>query len=271
MTAHISAGHLSDAALVAYADGEIGVDDAMAWPVEAHLEACPDCQERLAGLVTAPVRELVSNVRTAVLSQARSGPRPVRRRRLRRLAHHWASWSVLPWALATVLAVSTSFLLDEAFLARSSVVLLLAPVAPLGGLAMAWSRHTDPSWETVSGTARAGIELLLRRTVVVLGTVLPPLALVGWRLGTNPALWLLPCLTFTAATLLLGGFIGVSRAAALLGCGWLVAVAVPALVVLRLPVVVQPASLPGWAVAAVALAVLALLRAGDHRRLTSWN
>jgi hypothetical protein len=266
MTAHVSA-----AALQAYATGAMGADDVLAWPVEAHLETCGDCQDRLAGEVTAPVREMLAEARLAVLAQARNGPPPVRRRRLRRLSHRWASWSVLPWALVTLLAVTAAFLLDEAFAAGSSVVLLLAPVAPLGGLAVAWSRRSDPAWETVSGTARAGIELLLRRTVVVLVIVLLPLAAVGWRLGTNPALWLLPCLAFTAAALLLGGLIGVSRAAALLAGAWVLAVALPTLIVDRQLVLIEPASLPGWAVAAVALAGLALLRADDHRHHTSWN
>lgn len=266
MTAHVPV-----AALTAYATGDLGADDAMAWPVEAHLETCPECQERLSGLVTAPVREILAEVRIAVLAQARDGPRPVRRRRLRRLSHRWASWSVLPWALVTLIAITVAFLLDEAFPTRSSAVLLLAPVAPLGGLAVAWSRRWDPMWETVCGTARAGIELLLRRTVVVLATVLPPLAAVGWGLGANPALWLLPCLTFTAAALLLGGLIGVSRAASLLGGAWLLAVVLPALVTVRVPVFVQPESLRGWAVATVALAALVLLRAGDHRHHTTWN
>ncbi|HYN92922.1 MAG TPA: zf-HC2 domain-containing protein [Pilimelia sp.] len=266
MTAHVPI-----AALTAYATGGLRADDAMAWPVEAHLETCAGCQDRLSGLVTAPVREILAEARIAVLAQARNGPRPVRRRRLRRLSHRWASWSVLPWALVTLIAITAAFLLDEAFPTRSSAVLLLAPVAPLGGLAVAWSRRWDPAWETVSGTARAGIELLLRRTVVVLATVLPLLAAVGWRLGTNPALWLLPCLTFTAAALLLGGLIGVSRAAALLGGAWLLAVVLPALVTVRLPVLVQPESAGGWAMAAVALAALALLRADDHRYQTSWT
>jgi anti-sigma factor RsiW len=266
MTTHVPA-----AALTAYAAGDLGADDAMAWPVEAHLETCPHCQDRLAGLVTAPVSEILAVARTAVLAQSRTGPPPVRRRRLRRLSHRWISRSVFPWALVTLLAVTAALLLDEAFSARSSVVLLLAPVAPLSGLAVAWSRRWDPAWETVWGTARAGLELLLRRTVVVLVTVLPLLAAVGWRLGTNPALWLLPCLTFTAAALLLGGLIGVSRAAALLGAAWMLAVALPALVLVRLPVLVRPESLRWWALAAVALAGLALLRAGDHRQHTSWN
>jgi hypothetical protein len=266
MTVHVPA-----ATLTAYATGELGADDAMTWPVEAHLEACPRCQDRLAKLVTPPVRDLLEKTWTDVLAQARNGPQPVRRRRLRRLSHRWASWSVLPWALTTLLAVAAAVLLDDAFPARSSVVLLLAPVAPLSGLAMAWSRRWDPAWETVSGTARAGIELLLRRTVVVLLTVLPLLAVVGWRLGTSPALWLLPCLAFTSAALLLGGLIGVSRAAALLGAAWVLAVAVPAVVTTRLPLLVRAESLRGWEIAAVVLGGLALLRAGDHRHHISWN
>jgi hypothetical protein len=266
MTAHVPI-----ATLTAYATGDLGADDAMVWPVEAHLETCEECQDRLAGLVTGPVREILAEARTAVLARARNGPRPVRRRRLRRLSHRWVSWSVLSWGLVTLMSITAAVLLDEAFPTRSSAVLLLAPMAPLGGLAVAWSHRWDPAWEIVSGTARAGFELLLRRTVVVLATVLPLLAAAGWYLGANPALWLLPCLTFTAAALLLGGLIGVSRAAALLGGAWLLAVPLPALVTVRLPVLVQPESLRGWAVAAVAFAALALLRAGDHRHHTSWN
>jgi len=60
--------------------------------------------------------------------------------------------------------------------------------------------------------------------------------------------------------LLLGGLIGVSRAAALLGAAWVLAVVLPALITVRVPVLVQPESLCGWAVAAAALAALTLLR-----------
>jgi hypothetical protein len=43
-------------------------------------------------------------------------------------------------------------------------------------------------------------------------------------------------------------------------------VAAPAILTERLPVLVRPAGLPGWLAAAVILTVLAVLRAGDHRR-----
>jgi hypothetical protein len=96
------------------------------------------------------------------------------------------------------------------------------------------------------------------------------LAVAGWLLGTSPALWLLPCLTFTAATLLLGGRIGVTPAAAVLGGGWLLVVAAPALVTARLPILIQSASVPGWAAAATVTA-LAVLLTDDYRRAGSWR
>ena len=266
MTAHVSAEVLAQ-----YAGRELGVDDASTWPVEAHLESCAECRGRLARLTPASVLTMLEDTRAGILASAANGPRPARRRRVRRLAHRWTTWPTLSWAVMTATAIAAAFLLDRAFPARPSLVLLLAPVAPLAGLAIAWSRHGDPAWETIAGTSRAGVDLLLRRTVFVLALVLAPLAVAGWRLGTEPALWLVPCLAFTSATLLLGGLIGVGRAAASLGGAWVLAVVAPALVAVRLPVFVQAGSVPGWTTAAVVLTGLALLRAGDHRRLTSWN
>ena len=90
-------------------------------------------------------------------------------------------------------------------------MLLLAPLAPLPGVAVAWSRRADPAWELIAGTPSAGLTMLLRRTAVVLVLVIPVLAAFGASVHrANPALMLLPCLAFTAATLLLGSFVGVA-------------------------------------------------------------
>ncbi|HEY0530676.1 MAG TPA: zf-HC2 domain-containing protein [Actinoplanes sp.] len=258
--------HASAALLAAYAAGDPALDDAVAWAVEAHLEDCAQCRGRLVDLPGPAVRKMLEDVQVRVDRGVRNGPQPTRKRAWRRRAHRWSSWALLPWAGLTAVAVFTAFLLDLAFPERPSLVLLLAPVAPLAGLAVAWSRRSDPAWEVFAGTARAGFELLLRRTLVVLATVIPPLALAGWYLGKSPALWLLPCLAFTATTLLLGGRIGVARAAAILGGTWLVVVAAPAVLTERPPLLIRPAGLPGWLAATVIVTVLAVLRAGDHRR-----
>jgi hypothetical protein len=263
--------HASAAALAAYAAGDPGLDDATDWAVEVHLESCAECRERLAELAGPPLLSLLDDVQVMIDKGVRIGPPPTLRRAWRRVAHRWAVWSLVPWLAITSMAVLAAFLLDHAFPQRPSLVLLLAPVAPLAGMVVAWSRRADPAWETIAGTSRAGLELLLRRTLVILATVLPPLAAAGWYLGQSPARWLLPSLTLTATTLLLGGRIGVARAATLLGGGWLVAVAVPAIVTARLPILIQPASVPAWATAAVVVTAFAVLRANDHRRMDSWQ
>ncbi|XVU28967.1 zf-HC2 domain-containing protein [Actinoplanes sp. CA-054009] len=263
--------HATQASLTAYAAGDPELDDATVWAIEAHLESCGDCRERLAGSVPLSVTQMLEGVRLQLADETQNGPQPVPARSWRRRAQRWAAWGLVPWAVLTLTAVIAAFLLDRAFPERPSLVLLLAPVAPLTGLAVAWSRRTDPAWELIAGTPRGGPELLLRRTIAVLAAVVPPLAAAGWFLGESPALWLLPCLTFTAANLLLGGWIGIPRAAALLGVAWAVAVAAPALITARPPVLIEPAAWPAWALAAVLMSALAVLRAGDHRRADNWN
>ncbi|MGL5910860.1 MAG: hypothetical protein ACRCZP_12705, partial [Phycicoccus sp.] len=91
--------------------------------------------------------------------------------------------------------------------------------------------------------------------------------LAGW-VGdrSSPGLWLVPCLALTAATLALGGWIGVDRAAAGVGATWVLAVVVPTLVRAQSPVVLlDPSRVSWWVVlGAVATAVVAL-RARDYR------
>ncbi|MCA2212162.1 zf-HC2 domain-containing protein [Jidongwangia harbinensis] len=274
MTAHLPA-----AALAAYAAGDLGPDNAASWTVEVHLEGCAECRGQLGGLTGPPLRELLGDAREAILQQARTGPRPVPRRRVRRFLQRWTDWSMLAWIAITGSAVVAAFQLDRTFPDRPSLVLLLAPVAPLAGLAVAWSRRANPSWEMLAGTARAGLDLMLRRTLVILATVLPLLILAGLALDRNPALWLLPCLTFTAATLLLGSRIGVPVAAAVLGGGWLTAVAAvsfaggpgPTLTAAPAEALMRAETMPGWAAAAVILALLTLLRADDLRSPANWR
>ncbi|MEU8072781.1 MULTISPECIES: zf-HC2 domain-containing protein [unclassified Micromonospora] len=264
--------HVPPPALAAYAAGS--PDDAATWTIEVHLEGCAECRDRLGELAAPPLRALLGDAREAILEQARTGPQPVPRRPLRRWWLRWTDWSMPAWAAMTCTAILAAVLLDRNFPDRPSAVLLLAPVAPLAGLAVAWSRRANPNWEVVAGTARAGLELLLRRTLAVLLLVAPVLAVAGLAVGRNPALWLLPCLTFTAATLLLGSRVGVPVAAALLGGGWLAAVAAGSFTAdanraaAVTETLLRPATMPAWATAAVVLTVLTALRAEHLRRPT---
>ncbi|MCX4387977.1 zf-HC2 domain-containing protein [Micromonospora peucetia] len=266
MTTHPSAALLSR-----YVDPDAAFDDPALWAVESHLDTCPTCRARLGDLLTAPARELVSVVHTAVTGEiARHGP-PARHRPWLATTRRWLMWAWLPWLGMASAALVTAFLMQYQFPQAPSLVLLVAPVAPLVTMAGTWHRRNDPAWEIVATTPKAGLPLLLRRVFVVLLCLVPVLVVVGGLAGQSPARWLLPCLGFTALTLLLGARIGVTRAALVLGTGWLLAVLLPALVTARLPVLLTPAGTPGW-LAVTGVCVVALVVVRDrYRRLDGWQ
>ncbi|MGL5820006.1 MAG: hypothetical protein ACRCYR_20800 [Phycicoccus sp.] len=167
----------------------------------------------------------------------------------------------------TTLVLMMAAVLDLAAEANASLVALLSPVAPLLGVAAAWSRRSDPGWEVVTASSRAGLGMLLRRTVTVLVVVIPLCIVAGW-VGdrVSPGLWLVPCLALTAATLALGGWIGVDRAAAGVGATWVLAVVVPTVVRVQSPVVLlDPSRVSWWVVLGAVATAVVVLRARDYR------
>jgi hypothetical protein len=259
-----------------YATGGTATPDERIWTLEAHLESCPVCRQRLADTVSAPPGRLTGLLDTVWLNLqpelSASTPAPARSS-LVRSARTWASPVMVPWLATTSLVVLMALGFDLAARAAHSplpsVALLLAPVAPLLGVAAAWSGGIDPVHEVVSATPRSGLYLVLRRTVAVLAVVLPLLAVVGWVIGSSLALWLVPCLVFTLAALALGSRLGVPRAAAGLGAAWAVFVVVPSLVTTSIPVVLRPASLLGWAAVGILAVAVLLLRADSYTHLGS--
>jgi hypothetical protein len=247
-----------------YALGDVGVDDATVWAVEAHLESCAACRALLVDAVDQDTRDLLDRVAAGIADGIATGPAPQRRRRLRRTGF---TARLLPWLATAAGLMLAAVLFEKTFDSLPSLVLLLAPMAPLVPVAAAWSRYTDPAWELMATGGRTGLWLLLRRTLAVLTAVVPILAVAGWGTGHSPALWLLPGLAFVAASLALGGLVGVDRAALALVVIWSVAVVVPSLVGDRLPVVLEGYSWPGWAVITVALMAVVVVRAADHRHL----
>jgi hypothetical protein len=163
--------------------------------------------------------------------------------------------------------MATFFDLMDSGHSSPSLVMLLAPVAPVLGVAAAWAKGLDPAYEIVSATPRAGLYLVLRRTAAVLVVVIPLLVLASFAGEVSPALWLLPSLAFTFGTLALGGLIGVGRAAAGLVVAWAMFVVGPSIVKSELPVVLQPVSLPGWGLIVVVCVTVLAVRADTYTRL----
>lgn len=266
MTTHPTLGEIDR-----YAAGEPGLDEATVWSIEVHLEGCADCRARLAGSTTAASRTLIAEVASILDREIAAGPAPRPRPFVvTAVRQRWFVAAMLPWAVMTAAVLATALLLSRSVHQLPSIVLLLAPLAPLPGVAAAWSRRTDPAWELIAGTPSAGLTMLLRRTAVVLVLVIPVLAAFGafGADGVTPALMLLPCLAFTAATLLLGSFVGVRRAAIGLMVAWSAAVVAPSLATAELPALLTPEATGGWALVTALLTALTFLRADAFRRLT---
>ncbi|SCL45087.1 Putative zinc-finger [Micromonospora citrea] len=257
--------HPSPAVLARYADREADLDEVTTWSVEVHLEACADCR---AGLATGS-NDLLARIAANLDAAIATGPAPAPRRRWSAARHHWFVWALLPWLTMTLAVLGCAVLIQSMLPGFPALVLLLAPVAPLPAVAVAWSRRFDPAWELIAGTPTAGLAMLLRRTATVLAVIVPALALAGAHVGVSLALALLPCLAFTAATIALGAFVGVRRAAAGLGAAWTLTVITPTVVTSDLPAVLRPGTAPVWALITLALAGLAATRADHFHRLTS--
>jgi hypothetical protein len=227
--------HLPPTLLAAYANGQAGPTDA--WSAEAHLVACSLCRAELALVTAPPHRAAISDVRSALLA-ALPAQAPARATR----------WVTLPSSarlalrpssvVAVVLTLAVALLLNAAWLSGadldvtgSGLLWLVAPVLPLGGVALCSVGEHDPWREAVLATPSAGLRLILWRTAVVLAVAVPSAALAGLLLGAvGPALWLLPCLALTTVTLALGTLVGLGRAAAAVATLWCTGALTPALI-----------------------------------------
>ncbi|WBB77686.1 zf-HC2 domain-containing protein [Micromonospora sp. WMMD882] len=261
--------HPTLAQLDRYAAGDPGLDEPALWAIEAHLEDCADCRARLAGSTTTDTRAVLERVAAGLDREIAARPTPAGPGRpwsvLRR---RWFVGTLLPWLAMTAGVLACAALLSVLWVGMPALVLLVAPLAPLPGVAVAWNRRADPAWELIAATPAAGLTTLLRRTAAVLAFVVPALALAGAGVGVSLALMLLPCLAFTAAALLLGTLVGVRRAVLGLTAGWTLVVIAPSLAAARTPALLEGGSAPGWALATALLVAVALVRAGGFRKLS---
>lgn len=188
------------------------------------------------------------------------------------------AWSVAVLGVALG-AVVLAWFAD--FAGARPLLLAVAPVVPVAGVALSYGAHTDPLHEIGAATPSAGLRLVLTRTAAVLAVSLPLLTLAGLLLPSSgapgAAAWLLPGLTLTLVSLALAGSVGFRAAAAVTGGGWLCAVLAPVLtadgrLTARLAEQISaylggaPAQ-GGWAAGAVLCAVLLAARRSAYDRL----
>ncbi|MGD6752248.1 zf-HC2 domain-containing protein [Streptomyces sp. BH105] len=248
--------HVSEGLAQRYATGALPEPDC--WSVERHVEACETCAARVSGAVTGGAAgAVVAEVRQVVLGAVNQAPAAFEQRgpdqsptiqapaaieqrgpgRRSPVAWPWVTGASLRGAriMAFIVAAAGAVGLAHGahFTGALPLLLAVAPVVPVAGVAVSYGRHSDPLHELAASTPRGGLPLLLARTGAVLAVTCPVLAAAGLLLptamGPGPATWLLPGLALTLAALALGTFVGCHAAAGLVGGGWLLAVATPCL------------------------------------------
>jgi hypothetical protein len=108
-----------------------------------------------------------------------------------------------------------------------ALFLIVAPLAPVAGVAASFGGDADPCHELVTVTPYSAVRMLLLRTAGVLATSLPVTLLAGLALP-GPAwlgvAWLTPAAAGVALTLLLSPIFGSTATAATLSACWSTAV-----------------------------------------------
>lgn len=274
--------HIPAEQVAAYASGRLG--DPEAWSVETHITGCTACATRLgAALRGTDLAARIQNVRGQVLAQARSEAQ-ARARVGSRPASSWSrAWRLLtaapalrlPWIIAAVLVVACAAALSLVSGAgpegADPVLLLVAPLLPLAGVAASYGPGMDPAYELTLATPYAGLRLLLLRTVTVLGITIPLLLAAAVFVptgGVAAAAWLLPALALVLVTLALGSWVEHRLAAALAGVGWAAVVLAPRflLIVPDGTYVFDPLAQLVWAAVAVLAAGLLVTRRRAYDR-----
>lgn len=242
--------HVDTGTAQAYAAGSLPDPDC--WSLETHVLTCTRCARTVSDAARDPV---LSRVRANVLLQtqpARAGRGGVR-------------LTVTPalrplWLLGAVGVVLATLALDAVDATRLPLVLLVAPLLPLAGIAVGSSPRLDRGAELVVSTPMSVLRLLLLRSAAVLTVCLPLLLLLSVLTGSGVVGWLLPAGALVALALALSTWLRVEVATGCAAALWAVVALGPAALSPGLPVVLTPGAAPVWAAAAVAGAVLMFAR-----------
>lgn len=225
-----------------YAAGSL--PEAAAWSVETHVAGCAACRGVLNDAPPGPVSSMVGDERlAAVWAEVDDRVRLTSRPRTERLLDHLgvpdhdarllaatpsltASWLL---AVGSVLgaAVLGAWVAGPARPGSTFLFLLVAPLVPLAGVAVAFGPRVDPTHDLAVVAPMGSARLLLLRSVAVVGTslllaTLGALALPIW--GWSSVAWLLPALGLVTAALAAATRCSPSTAGIVLGTGWVVAV-----------------------------------------------
>jgi hypothetical protein len=258
--------HAEDALLGRYVRGQAGA--VLAAALEQHLTGCAECRARMTRHVEVAPLDLVWD---RIQEQVQVPPRSVLERALVRLG------VPEPEALLVAVAPSlrVSWLLGLAvtlgFVGVAAVYggarglaffLLVAPLVPVAGVALAYGPDVDPAYEVGVAAPYSSARLLLLRTGAVLATSLPLVLAAGLlvpSMSWAAVTWLLPALALTALVLAASTWVRPTAVAVALGMLWAGVVGTEAFG-RDLGAVLAPAHLLVYATAGAAAALLLRVR-----------
>jgi hypothetical protein len=218
--------HLDPEVIRRYAGGAVPPEQAAS--AEAHLMKCAACRDAISSYVDV---QRVEAIWHEVVDRVDAPRRSVAERMLTRLGVGEATARLVaatptlrgPWllALAGVLALAAwTAQADERSL---QLFLVVAPLGPLAGVAVAFAGGLDPTREIGLAAPYSGLRLLLIRTAAVSAVTVPIVAVAGLALpGSNwvAAAWLLPTTGLTCVALALTARLTPVVAAVVVAAAW---------------------------------------------------
>ncbi len=227
MTTGTQGWHAGPELLSSYLAGTL--DAVMSASVEQHVSRCDTCRAAVGPLLEplmvehtwAGIRDVVERPPLpSVLRLARRcglpEPTAVLLAGAASLRGAWLVGAFLSLSFATLAAYASGGTALAPFL-------LVAPLAPVLGVAAAYGPRQDPLEALVATAPYGRTKLILLRTIAVLVSVLPVTALLGLAIPGPPwlaAAWLGPALALVPVLLALAGFVGPRTAATVVSLGW---------------------------------------------------
>jgi hypothetical protein len=201
--------HLDPETIRRYAQGAAPPE--LATSAEAHLMKCAACRGMISSYVDTRRAETIwHEVVDRIDAPRRSGPE----RMLVRLGVGEATARLIaatptlrgPWLLAVAAVLTLAVWAVQVDVRFLRMFLVVAPLGPLAGVAVAFAGGLDPTREIGLAAPYSGLRLLLIRTAAVLAVTVPIVAAAGLALpGSHwlAAAWLLPTAGLTCAALAL--------------------------------------------------------------------
>lgn len=220
--------HASHDLLARFADDPGALDDMAASSIEAHLVTCADCRRVLSATVDPA---LAAASWEAISDHIDQPGTTLGERFLRRLGVDDGLARILAATPALravgVLSIAT-LAIGAALLSRvadaAGPFLVLAPLAPLAAVAVAFAPVSDPAGEAGVAAALHGFGLVVRRAAVVLAATFALLGLAALavpELGSTATAWVLPALALSLSAMALSTWTRVEIAAGSLSAGWM--------------------------------------------------